>query len=83
LVWGQVRAANAPLRLPPSAWPPLQAQNHHHHQQNQNHHHGMGPMLMGQPALKRECVGTGVFLPRQAPAPAATRKKPGKISSFI
>lgn len=73
LVWGQVQAANAPLRLPPSAWPPLQGQNHH--QQGQNHR-GSGLVLMGQPGLKRECVGTGVFLPRQAPAPAQTRKKP-------
>ncbi|XP_047311122.1 uncharacterized protein LOC124914574 isoform X2 [Impatiens glandulifera] len=33
--------------------------------------------LGGNTGPKRECAGTGVFLPRQAGSPADTRKKPG------
>jgi hypothetical protein len=36
---------------------------------------GMRAMFLTPPGAKRECAGTGVFIPRQAPAQA--KKKPG------
>lgn len=57
---------NRPLGLPPSAWPPLQAQN-----QAQAHNMQPAPVF---PRPKRECAGTGVFLPRRV-TPSDTRKK--------
>uniref|UniRef100_A0A7C9D719 Uncharacterized protein n=1 Tax=Opuntia streptacantha TaxID=393608 RepID=A0A7C9D719_OPUST len=56
---------NRPLGLPPSAWPPLQAQK-------QPISPTGPPMRVGQTVPPRECVGTGVFLPRR---PTETRKK--------
>lgn len=62
-------SSNRPLGLPPSAWPPLQAQK------QQQPISANGPaMFMGQPNQpKRESVGTGVFLPRRPST--ETRKK--------
>ncbi|GAY49800.1 hypothetical protein CUMW_121880 [Citrus unshiu] len=54
------------LGLSPSAWPPLQ---HAATQQQQN---GSG---MRAPSAKRECAGTGVFLPRRINTPTEPRKK--------
>lgn len=61
---------NRPLGLPLSAWPPLQAQA-----QAQAQAHPMPPtppMFVGP---KRECTGTGVFLPRRVTTPNEPRKK--------
>lgn len=56
------------LGLSPSAWPPLQQ----HHQGGS----GMRAVFLGNPGGKRECAGTGVFLPRRVTT-VETRKKPG------
>ncbi|XP_057544455.1 uncharacterized protein LOC130823736 [Amaranthus tricolor] len=61
---------NPPLGLPASAWPPLQAQAQN---KAQTQAQPLPPLFV---APKRECAGTGVFLPRRVAAPAnETRKK--------
>ena len=66
---------NPPLGLPASAWPPLQAQAQN---KAQTQAQPLPPLFV---APKRECAGTGVFLPRRVAAPAnETRKKSGTIS---
>ena len=69
--------APAPNVLSASAWPPLQKW----HQQQQPpplaSPAGMRALFLTPPGAKRECAGTGVFIPRQAGAPAEP-KKPGK-----
>ncbi|XP_022743117.1 uncharacterized protein LOC111294178 [Durio zibethinus] len=67
-----------PLGLPQSSWPPLQVQSQQQRPQ-QNSGSGMRAMFLGgSGSIKRECAGTGVFLPRRynnnAPEP---RKKSG------
>ena len=63
----------APPVLNPSAWPPLQKP-----QQPPASAAGMHALFLAPPGAKRECAGTGVFIPRQAGAPAEPKKKPGK-----
>ncbi|CAL2268224.1 unnamed protein product [Prunus armeniaca] len=66
-----------PLGLSPSAWPPLQqAQQQQQYQKNGS---GMRAVFLGtqNAGAKRECAGTGVFLPRQIGAQSETRKKTG------
>ncbi|XP_019198138.1 PREDICTED: uncharacterized protein LOC109191910 isoform X2 [Ipomoea nil] len=61
---------------PPSAWPTLQQS-----QQQQLPGSGMRAVFLGNPAggggAKRECSGTGVFIPRRTGNPSESRKKPG------
>lgn len=38
----------------------------------------MRALFLTPPGAKRECAGTGVFIPRQAGAPAEPKKRPGK-----
>ncbi|KAL3569652.1 hypothetical protein D5086_029542 [Populus alba] len=70
-----------PLGLSASAWPPLQnmTQQHQHLQQQNNNHGGSGmrAVFLGNPGGKRECAGTGVFLPRQIGTRTESRKKQG------
>ncbi|KAL6616379.1 hypothetical protein ACP70R_038649 [Stipagrostis hirtigluma subsp. patula] len=65
--WG-AGLLGAPHGLNSSAWPPLQ--------KPQQHAAGMRAVFLTPPGAKRECTGTGVFIPRQAGAPAETKKKP-------
>ncbi|MFS7977905.1 hypothetical protein Hanom_Chr10g00909481 [Helianthus anomalus] len=61
-----VRGMKAPL----AAWPTLQ-------QSQPPSGSGMRAVFLGNPNPKRECIGTGVFLPRQVGAPTESRKKRG------
>ncbi|PSS32647.1 3-phosphoshikimate 1-carboxyvinyltransferase [Actinidia chinensis var. chinensis] len=67
------RSNGRPLGLSPSAWPTLQQSQ----QQQQQPGSGMRALFLGNTGAKRECAGTGVFLPRRVGAPTETRKKPG------
>ncbi|XP_076923622.1 uncharacterized protein LOC143585812 isoform X1 [Bidens hawaiensis] len=65
------KAVTAPL----SSWPTLQQS-----QQppvGSRSGSGMRAVFLGNPNTKRECTGTGVFLPRQIGAPIEPRKKRG------
>jgi len=61
----------APPALNPSAWPPLQKP-----QQPPASAAGMRALFLAPPGAKRECAGTGVFIPRQAGALPEPKKKP-------
>ncbi|KAG2592963.1 hypothetical protein PVAP13_5NG609338 [Panicum virgatum] len=61
----------APPALNPSAWPPLQKP-----QQPPASAAGMRALFLAPRGAKRECAGTGVFIPRQAGALAEPKKKP-------
>ncbi|KAL2336504.1 hypothetical protein Fmac_010950 [Flemingia macrophylla] len=67
-----------PLGLSASAWPPLQHAKQQQQQQNQQYGgagNGMRAVILGNPSARRECAGTGVFLPRRVDSPEP-RKKP-------
>lgn len=59
--------------LSPSAWPTLQQSL----QPQQQPSSGMRAVFLGNTGSKRECAGTGVFLPRPIGSPTETRKKSG------
>ncbi|KAM7464012.1 hypothetical protein LguiA_032133 [Lonicera macranthoides] len=63
-----------PVGLAPCAWPTLQQSQQSPQQQPGS---GMRAVFLGNGASKRECAGTGVFLPRRVGTPTETRKKPG------
>lgn len=68
------------LGLSPSAWPALQhAATQPQQQQNGS---GMRAVFLGAPSAKRECAGTGVFLPRRINTPTEPRKKSGEYIFF-
>ncbi|KDP24529.1 hypothetical protein JCGZ_25093 [Jatropha curcas] len=69
---GRISSRPTAMGLSPSAWPSLQQAQQ---QQNQGGS-AMRALFLGNPGGKRECAGTGVFLPRRVGAPAETRKKP-------
>jgi len=77
--------SRGPLGLSASAWPPLRnsAQPQPQPQQHSNSLGGSGmrAVFLGNPGGKKECAGTGVFLPRQIGARTESRKKPG-LSQF-
>jgi hypothetical protein len=79
-VAGSHRAAGyrapAPHVLSSSAWPTLQKQQQQQ-QQRAASPAGMRAVFVAPPGAKRECAGTGVFIPRQAGAPAEPKKRPG------
>ncbi|CAK9179784.1 unnamed protein product [Ilex paraguariensis] len=61
-----------PVGLSLSGWPISQLSR----QQPQQPGSGMRAIFLGNPAARRECAGTGVFLPRIIGTPSETRKKP-------
>ncbi|XP_023731624.1 uncharacterized protein LOC111879402 isoform X1 [Lactuca sativa] len=67
-----------PAALPLSAWPTLQQS-----QQQLPPGSGMRAVFLGNPTTKRECTGTGVFLPRQIGAPAEPPKKRAGCSTVL
>ncbi|GMJ03159.1 hypothetical protein like AT3G54000 [Hibiscus trionum] len=68
---------NRPMGLSHSAWPPLQQQN------QMPNGSGMRAVFLGNPTVKRECAGTGVFLPRRIGAPPEPRKKPASCPTAL
>ncbi|ONI24491.1 hypothetical protein PRUPE_2G243200 [Prunus persica] len=65
------------VSIPQSAWPPLQVQQHQN-QHPQRNNASVRPILPNGSNIKRECAGTGVFLPRRYSNPAPEpRKKAG------
>lgn len=64
-----------PVNLSSPAWPPLQQQK-----PQQQFGSGMRAVFLENPAGKRECAGTGVFLPRRVNNNNHTdsRRKSGK-----
>jgi hypothetical protein len=80
MAWGGA-ADYSPLGLNPSAWPPLQKTQNPAAPQPPAGAAGMRAVFLTPPGAKRECTGTGVFIPRQAGAPAEPKKKPSASSS--
>lgn len=64
--------ASRPMNSSISGWPMLQQS-----QFQQQPSSGMRAVFLGNPDPKRECAGTGVFLPRRIGTQTETRKKPG------
>jgi hypothetical protein len=72
--YGAPAPAPAPRVLSSYAWPPLQKQR-----QAPASPEGVRALFLAPPpGATRECAGTGVFIPRQAGAPAEPKKRPGK-----
>ncbi|KAE8692432.1 hypothetical protein F3Y22_tig00110833pilonHSYRG00043 [Hibiscus syriacus] len=62
-------STNRPMGLSPSACLPLKQQT------RMTNGSGMQAVYLNHPTAKRECAGTGVFLPRRIGAPSEPRKK--------
>uniref|UniRef100_A0A804QV47 Uncharacterized protein n=1 Tax=Zea mays TaxID=4577 RepID=A0A804QV47_MAIZE len=70
--YGAPAPAPAPRVLSSYAWPPLQKQR-----QAPASPEGVRALFLAPPpGATRECAGTGVFIPRQAGAPAEPKKRP-------
>ncbi|KAM4093884.1 hypothetical protein ACB094_06G153000 [Castanea mollissima] len=70
------RSGARPLGLPQSAWPSLQAQQQNQVPNPNGSSMRAGVLLSGSnTSVKRECAGTGVFLPRRYSNPPDSRKK--------
>lgn len=61
-----------------SAWPPLQVQNQNQQPLHNRPAMGATSAPVAGSGAKRECAGTGVFLPRRYSNPPESRKKSGK-----
>ncbi|THG06968.1 hypothetical protein TEA_022883 [Camellia sinensis var. sinensis] len=74
-----------PLGMPQSAWPPLQVQHKNHQAQPSQHgSSGMRVVFLGGSGVKRECAGTGVFLPRRyGNNTSEPRKKTGCSTALL
>lgn len=77
----QNRERIAKPAFPLTAWPTLEQSQRQQLQPQPGS--GMRAVFLGNPVSKRECAGTGVFLPRRFGAPTETRKKPGNFSLII
>lgn len=71
-----INRSSRPLDLSLSAWPPLQAPQ----PQPQQGGSGMRAVFLGTQGSRKECAGTGVFLPRRVGNPPEMRKKSGWFS---
>lgn len=79
------------LGLPESAWPTLQIQKQQFYQNPQQNGGGGGVRAVfpgsgsggGRGGAKRECAGTGVFLPRRYEAPFDSRVKSGCSTAIL
>ncbi|KAI8564143.1 hypothetical protein RHMOL_Rhmol03G0159200 [Rhododendron molle] len=72
--------------LSESAWLPVQVQRQNHpSQRRQCGGSGMRAVFLGRSGGKRECAGTGVFLPRRYGSnnPSECRKKPGCSAALL
>ncbi|KAF3433584.1 hypothetical protein FNV43_RR24686 [Rhamnella rubrinervis] len=63
-----------PVSATQSAWPSMHVQHLKQHHQH-NNESAMRAVLLGGSGVKRECSGTGVFLPRRYGNPQESRKK--------
>ncbi|XP_039064405.1 uncharacterized protein LOC120209479 isoform X1 [Hibiscus syriacus] len=68
---------NRPKDLFPAAWSPLQQQN------QKPNGAGMRAVFLNNPTAKRECAGTGVFIPQRIGAPHEPRKKPASPTVLL
>ncbi|XP_027068035.1 uncharacterized protein [Coffea arabica] len=68
------RSGGKKPNLSMAAWPTLEQQSQ---RPLQHPGSGMRAVFLGNPNIKRECAGTGVFLPRRFGTPAVSRKKSG------
>ncbi|XP_019225014.1 PREDICTED: uncharacterized protein LOC109206629 isoform X2 [Nicotiana attenuata] len=77
---GQSRGQNGvarPMNSSISSWPTLQQS------QQQQPGSGMHAVFLGNPGPKKECAGTGVFLPRGFGTQTETKKKPGNTTVLL
>ncbi|XP_052177053.1 uncharacterized protein LOC127791235 [Diospyros lotus] len=72
MVQNRARNNGRPLGLSQSAWPTLQQSQ----QQQPPNSTGMRAVFLGNAGAKKECAGTGVFLPRRLSSSTEARKKP-------
>lgn len=87
---GNGRCGKAP-GMPESVWPPLQVQKQQQYYQNQKHSGGGGAGRSaafrrggsGGVGVKRECAGTGVFLPRRYTTAPDSRMKSGSSTALL
>ncbi|XAR50886.1 hypothetical protein NMG60_11005341 [Bertholletia excelsa] len=84
MVQNRARSTGHPLGLLPSAWPTLrQSQQQQQQQQNNRPGSGMRAVFLGNNRSKRECTGTGVFLPRRIGSPTETPRKNKGCSTVL
>ena len=75
-----------PLGPAQSAWPPplqVRLQNHQNPPPPPPGGSSTRAVFLGGSGVKRECAGTGVFLPRRYGNPSESRKKPGRFNGVF
>ncbi|XP_021904251.1 uncharacterized protein LOC110819390 [Carica papaya] len=76
------RRCSRPLGLPQSSWPSLQQQQQQLVQSHQSRP-AMRAVFLGGSGVKRECAGTGVFLPRRYNNPAPDSRKKSSCPTVL